>query len=660
MNIIDEIRNEFIKESKNSPVLLADLANMENYISESYTGRSLIELLQNADDVGASSFYVEVLDDSQLIVANNGRPFTKENFISLCRSGASTKKRKGDTIGFRGIGFKSVINYANEVYLFSGEYEIRFSKFLTSQALGIDTKVPLIRIPHRVESSFSNRRIDSLKKEFNTIFLFNTKNTSFITELEEFNSSCMLFLRNIKKVTIVGRNACEYILEREHISNSICSVKLENNSKLEVDKWLILKSVTKKYSAVAFKLNDGIAIPATADESVVHSFMPTKERLSIPAKINGDFSTDPSRTKVIYDEDTFTAIDDCVKIIIDYIKQLSFKKDNWHILNILSNANVDPLCNIKGKTINDLFVERLKNKIKDIFNDNVYLKPFYITSSDYRVISERLNYQLIDNDELMTFLSKMSIPTCSLTNCVLAMADIICSEITRIDTISEIVKTTRFGSDQDLFNAIENAKLFSSKGNVVPISHIRSAKEIEEEFFNSIISRIGSFNDLDNFLKKFNIKSVEHKESSALLDKIEHQRLDYSKTIVVPKWRSVEQNVASVLESLANVNCVKDVSAQNLGYDLEVILTNGEHQFVEVKSVEVLGESISITNNEYSTANQHQNNFILAIACQDNNGIEVCLINNPINTLSLTKRVVRWEWVCSQYSGKVIKKKFRD
>ncbi len=112
------------------------------------------------------------------------------------------------------------------------------------------------------------------------------------------------------------------------------------------------------------------------------------------------------------------------------------------------------------------------------------------------------------------------------------------------------------------------------------------------------------------------------------------------------------------MESLSNVSTVKDVSSQNLGYDLELILKNGEHQFVEVKSVESLGESISITNNEYSTANQYQNDFILAIACQDDSGIEVCLINNPINTLALTKRVVRWEWVCSQYAGKVIKKSF--
>ena len=53
--------------------------------------------------------------DPVFIEDNEGikKTFNDEDFISLCRSGASTKKRKSNTIGFRGIGFKAVVNYAN-------------------------------------------------------------------------------------------------------------------------------------------------------------------------------------------------------------------------------------------------------------------------------------------------------------------------------------------------------------------------------------------------------------------------------------------------------------------------------------------------------------------------------------------------------------------
>lgn len=40
------------------PGLLADLANLERYVAETYSARSFIELLQNADDAGAKRFLV--------------------------------------------------------------------------------------------------------------------------------------------------------------------------------------------------------------------------------------------------------------------------------------------------------------------------------------------------------------------------------------------------------------------------------------------------------------------------------------------------------------------------------------------------------------------------------------------------------------------------
>ena len=59
---------------------------------------------------------------------------------------------------------------------------------------------------------------------------------------------------------------------------------------------------------------------------------------------------------------------------------------------------------------------------------------------------------------------------------------------------------------------------------------------------------------------------------------------------VIPKWRSVEKNVAAVLQGLKGVSTVRDVSEQNLGYDLEVVLDSGEKQYIEVKSVSSLGD----------------------------------------------------------------------
>src|SRR5688572_30919678 len=64
----------------------------------------LSELLQNADDAGATSASVSIEEDA-LVFTHNGVDFNEEQFASLCRFGYSNK-RVLHTIGFRGIGFK--------------------------------------------------------------------------------------------------------------------------------------------------------------------------------------------------------------------------------------------------------------------------------------------------------------------------------------------------------------------------------------------------------------------------------------------------------------------------------------------------------------------------------------------------------------------------
>src|SRR5918997_4111086 len=148
--MLEEVRRPLLEEARRSPDLLSDLAGLEQYVAESYDARSFVELLQNADDAGASRFAVQRSGEF-LLVANDGRPFTRTDFESLCRSAASHKHR-GTTIGYRGIGFKSVVGFAETVYVFSGELEAVFSRERTAREVPGASRVPLVRIPHPVEA----------------------------------------------------------------------------------------------------------------------------------------------------------------------------------------------------------------------------------------------------------------------------------------------------------------------------------------------------------------------------------------------------------------------------------------------------------------------------------------------------------------------------
>ena len=84
----------------------------------------LSELLQNANDAGATEAAVEI-DDGEFIFSHNGEDFSEEQFASLCRFGFSNK-RTLHTIGFRGVGFKSTFSLGGEVRLVTPTLSVAF------------------------------------------------------------------------------------------------------------------------------------------------------------------------------------------------------------------------------------------------------------------------------------------------------------------------------------------------------------------------------------------------------------------------------------------------------------------------------------------------------------------------------------------------------
>lgn len=86
----------------------------------------LSELLQNADDAGATEAVVRV-EGQQFVFEHNGEDFTEEHFASLCRFGYSSK-RALHTIGFRGIGFKSTFSLGDPVSLRTPTLSVSFSR----------------------------------------------------------------------------------------------------------------------------------------------------------------------------------------------------------------------------------------------------------------------------------------------------------------------------------------------------------------------------------------------------------------------------------------------------------------------------------------------------------------------------------------------------
>jgi hypothetical protein len=701
MNLINELQSQFFREAKNSPILLSDLASMETYIAESYQDRSIIELLQNADDALSSRFLIKKVSNT-IIVANDGREFSEEDIIAICRSGSSTKKRGGSIIGYRGIGFKSVVNLADRVHIIGKNVRLTFSRELTNKLFNEKIQSPLIRIPHNYTPLKDYEAIISelVEQNYTTIFIFEQlKRDNLENEIEYFDSSSLLFLKKIKQ------------LEFDTNIDKLISVKRKINEEQEFltitedgakENWLVCRGRSNKIEAIAFLLNENLKLVEVDPlRSVAHSFMPTKDNVGLPIKVNGDFSTDPSRTKIVFDEATFNSIEICCNLILETIKRHFNNEELLGLFHILSDKNE----NVYSKfSLGQKFKEHFINKFKDTLNTNRWfigddgdsysikdlkVNPMWLNQHDFLSLTEKSPYYPIQKDfesrfpGLLKFIEGYGAKQLTIDE-ILEVTNNSCPTINgAVEIFLESIKKYRFQLNEKVKGVLKNAHiLYFEEIGCQSISQLVGSEKIDSTYLEQLKFKLNDMNDLEYFMKNLEIPMntyinektngiLEINKDNGMIPKendsinstnkfeekisggqnLKRDIIKYSNS--VKKWRSVEINLAAFLEMEEDVEKVIDVSKSNLGYDLEVY-RGSNIEYVEIKSVESIGATISMTNNEYSTANELKKRYVLAIAKQTQEGIEVCFIKDPLNQLNLTKRVTRWEWICDEYSGVII------
>lgn len=162
--------------------------------------QALIELLQNADDAGASN--VEYgLSEEGIILRHDGTLFTEENIWAICSVDRSTKDPETHT-GFMGIGFKAVFRLSDAPHVFSGAYRFQFApdglgrddwgwilvpswlETIPPQAKTVGGDGTVFWLPYKSELKEGNR-----KRVERAI-------------LDQFDSLSLMFLRNVRGIFV--------------------------------------------------------------------------------------------------------------------------------------------------------------------------------------------------------------------------------------------------------------------------------------------------------------------------------------------------------------------------------------------------------------------------------------------------------------------------
>lgn len=91
----------------------------------------IYELLQNADDYPEEEEPVDVefhITDHYLIFLHSGAKFNIRNISGICGVNEKEKTANKKTIGYKGIGFKTVFHQNHYVYIQTGDYSFRFEE----------------------------------------------------------------------------------------------------------------------------------------------------------------------------------------------------------------------------------------------------------------------------------------------------------------------------------------------------------------------------------------------------------------------------------------------------------------------------------------------------------------------------------------------------
>lgn len=307
----------------------------------------IYELLQNADDAGASEVGFSLTSKSLSITHNGKKLFDFDDVDSITTVGSSTKKDDVNSIGTFGAGFKAVFAITKTPSIHSGDYHFKINDFI---------------VPEEIEPT-------NIEKQFTKIILpFNhpdisTDNASkqISDRLQALESESLLFLRNIKEIQWrTESDSGHYLSEIDGNKASLFSQVNKEDSLREY--FLSTKYIevddTKLNIVVAYPLNnDGKIIPV--HDSKLFVFFPTNERTGFKFLVHAPYKTTPSRESIPFKDNQNRAITTALSTLV--AESIIGLKDsgllNVDVLSIIpiDSDNEHPLYNSAFHQVKSIF-----------------------------------------------------------------------------------------------------------------------------------------------------------------------------------------------------------------------------------------------------------------------------------------------------------------
>lgn len=289
--VIQDINQRRKKERELAPEMAEREDNLLRLMSRSLYGEKVhyaLELIQNAEDAGASSISF-IFEKDKVIVVNDGEAFTPDDVDAICSVKPGRKKNK---IGFFGVGFKSVFNITNNPQVISSRFNFQIDDYIYPR--------PLDSVPNEAKDYYSKDRC--------SIFVLPQSESlpsipEVLENFKELDDKILLFLDQLKTLHFIDNIHGErWSIERLPSKDSL--VILRDGRDGKTTKWMVfhedLKVSSKDISIPEGKegiTNTRITIALPADEdtretnkgSRVYCYLPTDKRSDMPFLVQADF-----------------------------------------------------------------------------------------------------------------------------------------------------------------------------------------------------------------------------------------------------------------------------------------------------------------------------------------------------------------------------------
>lgn len=333
---ISIIREKYLR----SAIEIISDYNNENKTKLDYRGRQIYELLQNADDCYTKTcpdINVKFeLRDNILIIQNTGKPFDSRGVISLMHPDASSKYQ--GTIGCKGLGFRSVLNWANKISIYTKSFNVDFSEESAIAQLQYykekcdqDHVQELDRINRIAILSSAEVNDDSveiakwLDDGFSTAIVLycDPEYVDVIQkQLVELQFEELLFLKHVRNIHIISPDT-ERIIEA--VDDGERFLIQEGDEDTDWTVWKKTGNIPqadgteKEYELVIAYNNDESEREKIRDEGVLYSYFKTDIRMPFPFLVHGTFELTSERNGLIK-ESTNNEI--LLAYLVDFISEI--------------------------------------------------------------------------------------------------------------------------------------------------------------------------------------------------------------------------------------------------------------------------------------------------------------------------------------------------